>query len=70
MAMSLLWQPLNSRWWSRSRARGADAGDSAQGLIVSTDLLDHFFGVTDQQGAVRLELSLELEYPDRVPVSR
>ena len=38
----------------------SDAGDAAQRLIVSTDLLDHFFGVTDQQRAVRLELSLEL----------
>jgi len=35
-----------------------DAGDAAQCLIVSTDLLDHFFGVTDQQGTV-LEYTLQ-----------
>jgi hypothetical protein len=45
----------------------ADAGDAAQRLIVPTDLLDHLFGVADQQGAFRLELIVELGPGDRRP---
>src|SRR6267154_1694259 len=45
----------------------ADALDTAQRFTVTKDLLDHRFGVADQQGAVRAQLIVEISAGDPPP---
>jgi hypothetical protein len=37
-----------------------EAGDAAQCFTVPNDLLDHFFGVADEQCALRVSLRIEV----------